>query len=364
MKLNTKTSIKFSLLIMLVLMVACGGEKGNNTSEADKSSDESKIAYSSITGTAFGFTTLNNSNVTANCKDGVGFKDEVKVDAQGKWQGQIDSSKFPCRLEVKANEQSYHSYISQAGSVNINPLTDLTITYASMQLPNTWYQSGMMTEEKLKSANAALVAELIKKEYSLDSKTDLFTTEIKTANPLHLAIQALFEAIQGSNTIENYNALLTLVKDGNLTQLPAKSDKVVINPLNIIVNTAACQQYDSGMIERYNYCASNVLPDFKEDQLITPFGEKCILTKAGSTLTVSNGKLTISAFINGEEEDEILSKSSVGVMFVASNPVSSSLDDVLYNVAISLLPDGQINGVTAGNEKGEPLVCSTTRVRA
>lgn len=364
MKLNTKKTCKLSLLLISVLMVACGGGNSNNTNEGGKQHDQSNTAYSTITGTAFAALALKDASVTAMCKDGIGFNDVVKVDAQGKWQGQIDSSKFPCRLEVKANEQSYHSYISQAGSVNINPLTDLVIAYASGQIPTIWYQSGIITDEKLKSANSALVGELIKKEYVLDNKTDVFNAEIKANNPIHLAIQALLEAIQGSNIIQDYNALLTLIKDGNLTQLPVKSNKVVVNPLNINVNTAACQQYDSGMIERYNYCASNVLPDFKEDQLITPFGEKCILTKVGSTLTVSNGKLTISAFINGEDEDMIPSKSSVGTLFVASNPVSSSLDDVLYNVGISFLPDGQINGVTASNEKGEPLVCATTRVPA
>ena len=164
----------------------------------------------------------NGKTVTASCKDSVGFKEEVVVDEHGVWLGQVDSSKFPCRLEVKANEHSYHSYISQAGRVNINPFTDLAIAYASTQLPATWYQSGSITVDQLKSANTALVNELIKKDYSLDSKTDLFTTEIKTVNPLHLAIQALLDAIQGSNSIQDYNALLTLIKDGNLSQLPEK----------------------------------------------------------------------------------------------------------------------------------------------
>ena len=362
-QINVKKTLKLSGLLSAILLVACGGsDNSNNTTEnKEVTNNPTEIAYATITGTAFAASALTDASVTANCKDNAGFKTAVKVDAQGKWQGQVDSSKLPCRLEVKANEQSYHSYISQAGNININPLTDLTIAYASTQVPTTWYQSGVMTDEKLKSANTAMIAELIKKGYSIDNKADLLTSEIKTANPIYQVIQALLDAIQSNNSIQDYNALLTLVKDGNLAQLPAKLDKVVTNPLKVNVNTTACKQYASGMIERYNYCASNVLPDFKEDQLITPFGEKCILTKAENTLTGSNVKLTISAFINRDEDDEILSKSSVGTMFVASNPVSSSSDDVLYNVGISFLPDGQINGVTAGNEKGESLVCASTR---
>ena len=76
---------------------------------------------------------------------------------------EIDTGKFPCRLEAKAEGQTYHSYIDHEGRVNINPLTDMVIAYASNQVPVTWYQSGSMTTEKLNSANSALVAELIKR---------------------------------------------------------------------------------------------------------------------------------------------------------------------------------------------------------
>lgn len=363
MLLNTKTTYRFTILLSTILLAACGG--GSDTSEEQvKQSDPPKTIYSTITGTAFTSLALKDASVSAICKDGVGFKDTVKVDAQGKWQGQVDSNKFPCRLEAKTNEQSYHSYISQAGSININPLTDLAIAYASTQMPATWYQSGTITEEKLKSANSALVAELIKKEYSLDNKTDVFNAEIKVNNPLHLAIQALLEAVQGSNSIQNYNALLTLIKDGNLAQLPVKLNKVVVNPLNININTAACQQYDTGMVERYNYCASNVLPNFKEDQLITPFGEKCTLTKEGDQLTLSNGKLTISARINQDEHDEIIQKNTtVGVLLEIVNPVSSTLDDVEHRVGMAIRPSGQINDGHAKNENGDILVCTSTRPR-
>lgn len=362
MHFNKKTTPKLSILFSILLLTACGSNNDPSTDVGVKQSDQTdKITYSTVSGTAFAASALKDATVTAICKDGVGFKNTVMVDEEGKWQGEVDSRKFPCRLEVKANGESYHSYIGQEGSVNINPFTDIALTYASTQMPAIWYQSGIITVDQLKLANSALVAELIKKEYALDGKVDVFNTITAINNPIHQAIQALLEAIQSGKSIQDYNALLTLVKDGNLAQLPIKPDSIVVSPLNLQVNTIACQQYESGMIERYNYCASNVLPDFKEEQLITPFGERCILTKEGSLLTVSNGKITISAIINKDEDDEIPTKTSVGTLFVASNSVSSTLDDVLYNVGISFFPSGQINGVTAGNEKGESLVCATTR---
>ncbi|MBL2057181.1 hypothetical protein ELJ02_40570, partial [Klebsiella pneumoniae] len=81
--------------------------------------------------------------------------------------------------EAKAEGQTYHSYIDHEGRVNINPLTDMVVAYASNQVPVTWYQSGSMTTEKLNSANSALVAELIKKGYGINNDMDLFTAEMK-----------------------------------------------------------------------------------------------------------------------------------------------------------------------------------------
>lgn len=364
MRFNMNIICKISGLLSVILLIACGGENSNSVSEAKISqSNQNEVTYKLISGTAFSTSALNGANVTAICKDGIGFKNTVNVNTEGKWQGEVDNSKFPCRLQVKANGQSYYSYVEREGNVNINPLTDMVVAYASNQVPATWYQSGTMATEKLNSANFALVTELIKKGYGVNNDVDLFNAEMKANNPIHQAIQELLEAIKNNRNIKDYDALLMLIKDGNLSQLPMKSDQILVNPLNINIDTTACQQYDSGIIERYNYCTSNVLPDFKEDQLITPFGEKCNLTKVGDMLTVSNGKLTISTFINKDENDGIPSKTSIGTLFVVSNSVSSAQEDVLYNIGISFLADGQINGISAGNGKGDALVCATTRSR-
>ncbi|MDO1747266.1 hypothetical protein Q2349_27170, partial [Escherichia coli] len=101
--------------------------------------------YKLISGTAFSSSVLNCANVTAICIYGPGFKDKVIAIAHGQWQVEIDTSIFPCRLEAKAEGQTYHSYIDHEGRVNINPLTDMVVAYASNQVPVTWYQSGSMT---------------------------------------------------------------------------------------------------------------------------------------------------------------------------------------------------------------------------
>lgn len=323
MQFNKKTMFKLSILFSTILLAACGsnGDPATDTG-AKQSSQPDKTTYSVVTGTAFTTSALKDATVTAICKDGVGFKNVVTVDGQGKWKGEVDSRKFPCRLEVQASGVSYHSYIAQEGSVNINPFTDLAITYASTQMPVIWYQSGVMTVDQLKSANAALVAELIKKEYALDGKVDVFNAEVVTNNPVQLAIQALLEAIQSSKSIQDYNALLTLVKDGNLSLLP-KNATVVKNTLPVVFkfNTNACQLLPVvGNMQNYNKCSDKVIDDFTENNLVdVNSDEKCILVKQGSIVTLTKGGQTVSALLDKEQED------GLGISFDKDGLVLSDL---------------------------------------
>lgn len=45
---------------------------------------------------------------------------------------------------------------------------------------------------------------------------------MKANNPIHQAIQELLEAIQNNRNIKDYDSLLMLIKDGNLSQVPEK----------------------------------------------------------------------------------------------------------------------------------------------
>lgn len=355
MKLNTKKKCMLNLFLISILITGCGGDNSNDSSVVIEPTDQFEIEYSTITGTAFAESTLNGKTVTASCKDSVGFKEEVVVDEHGLWLGQVDSSKFPCRLEVKANEHSYHSYISQAGRVNINPFTDLAIAYASTQLPATWYQSGSITVDQLKSANTALVNELIKKDYSLDSKTDLFTTEIKTVNPLHLAIQALLDAIQDSNSIQDYNALLTLIKDGNLSQLPEKlknqNTETNLDDLPNVTdfslnkfNNKACTWVEN-TTELYINCNKDVMSDFKNLSLVSIIGisesgiltKPCEIYKYGENLTLQTGGKSITAQFTSQGFDQIYYQNDENQIVVSASPSKNR-----FNTATLVFRDNKL----------------------
>ncbi|WP_284879569.1 hypothetical protein [Acinetobacter variabilis] len=345
------------------LLSACGGSgssDSSNSSTNESNNNLTQTTYAEISGVAFANKALASAEVNAICKDGSGFKSKVSTNQDGAWSGEVNASQFPCRIEVQA-DRKYYGYAQKAGNVNVNPLTDLSIAYGSSQLPEIWYKSGVISTDKLNLGQFELLTELIKKGYGIENNVDIFNGKVEIADPIHQVIQNLLEAIRTGNTIKDYDALLILVKDGNLSFIPDKPNSALVDPLNIQVNTGACVPYDPKEFGRYEYCNSSVLPDFEEDQLISVFGQKCVLTKVGEILSITDGKLTISARINQDKDDAILVQYSEGALFAAVNPNPLDADDVTHNVAISLLPSGQINGVTAGNDQGDALYCASTR---
>ncbi|MFU8925228.1 hypothetical protein [Acinetobacter puyangensis] len=316
------------------------------------------MTYSTVKGTAFATTALKDAIVTAICKDNVGFTTEVKVDAQGQWQGKIDNSKFPCRLEVKSANQTYHSYVTQVGYVNINPLTDLAIASASSQIPSTWYKTeAELSNDKIKSANLALINELNKKDYSVNSQNDLFITEINADDQTHQTIAALLNAIDKSSSVQDYQALVTLIKDGNLNQIPNKIKDNIPNLSNkITLDLSACKPHSNTNQTFHEYCSENVLVDFKEEQLISTSGQKCTLSKEQNTLTITDGKTTVSTLINNEEDDYVFGD--------GENWTLVAKDSNNTNISMSWnTQDGWVGLITAQSLQQESLVCASTRPR-
>lgn len=364
MRFNMNIICKISGLLLVILLIACGGENSNSVSEAKISqSNQNEVTYKLISGTAFSTSALNGANVTAICKDGIGFKNTVNVNAQGKWQGEVDNSKFPCRLQVKANGQSYYSYVEREGNVNINPLTDMVVAYASNQVPATWYQSGTMTTEKLNSANSALVAELIKKGYGINNDADLFNAEMKLNSPIHQAIQELLEAIKNNENIKDYDALLMLIKDGNLSQLPKKVD-ILNNSIPIIFNfnTNACQILPAlENMQQYNKCSDKVINNFIESNLVAADSdEKCILVKKGNKVSLTKGNQTVSALLDQELEDGMSFTFDEGELEIVDIMINTGpyTDINTYSqIGLDFSNDGKLRGVVGKSPTVAPMNC-------
>ncbi|WP_133976181.1 hypothetical protein [Acinetobacter calcoaceticus] len=352
---------KLTGLFSIILLVACGGENSDSVNEMQiVESKQAEVTYKVVVGTAFSNSALNGANVTAICKDGAGFKSSVVVNAQGQWQGELDSSKLPCRLQVKANGQSYHSYIDQERDVNINPLTDMVIAYASNQIPVTWYQSGIMTTEKLKSSNSAFVAELIKKGYGIDNDVDLFNVEVKANSSIHQAIQELLEAIEN---IKDYEALLTLIKDGNLSQLP-KNVEVLDNSIPIIFNfnTNACQMLPaSENMQPYNKCSDKVLNDFVESNLVAADSdEKCVLVKQGNKVSLTKGNQKVSALLDKEQEDGgafVFDEDKLDIVDLVINTGPYADINTYSQIGLNFSNDGRLRAVVGKSPTVSSMNC-------
>lgn len=168
---------------------------------------------------------LRNTNIAATCADGSGFLDNVVSDAQGNFSGQVTTAALPCALVVTNPDSGvqYFSLATQAGRVNITSLTSLVIAFASQQAGSDWLLNGdwQSTASQLPLAQTLLGKALIKAGYNLPEGVFLpLTTEFKVGDDWDKVLDQLQAAIQ-SNSIGSFDALVNLIKDGNLSSLPA-----------------------------------------------------------------------------------------------------------------------------------------------
>ncbi|MFW1858393.1 hypothetical protein [Acinetobacter defluvii] len=303
-----RNNIKMNLGIVITtaFLTACGGGGNNDDNTPVKETPkDSQIRYNQLTGTAFSATPLEAASVTAVCKDGTGFKAKVTTDAQGKWKGDVNSTQLPCRLEVISDQQVYHGYAIKTGNVNLNPLTDLLIANATNQVPSIWYKTGSGIDEgRLKASNQALIKELKNKGYSIDESKDLINTVSNLSSSEYQVIKDLTLAIAASKTIVDINALLLLVKDGNLTQIPQKLDIVIPWKINLLACASTSLPTSSG--SQYGKCSSDILTDFEENNLIDlNSNDICSLKKQGDTITLKKNATVLSVILDQEPQDGV-----------------------------------------------------------
>lgn len=353
------TQAKLGLLLITSFLTACGDGGGSDSNISGDQPKANQVSYGEISGTAFSNTVLTSAHVTALCKNGSGFKSSVNTNDKGEWKGEVDKNQFPCRIEINTNTQQYHGYAVKEGNVNINPLTDVVIANASTQIPTVWYKSGTNIDEtKLKSSSDDLIKGLKNKGYDVDDSSNFFGKKLDETSKEFQIVKDLFSAIEKSTTIEDFNALLLLLKDGNFSQIPQKI-AIGDNLPNLEINSNACIKQDD---VNYDHCNSTFINDFTESQLITPMGEPCTLTKVNDKLMLSNGKVTISTYLNGEEQDlAVIPSANVpgdSILLYAGNS-----DGVGVNFGYSISRK-QIMVSGAGSQKendSNSLVCSTIR---
>lgn len=170
---------RFTLLAFAIALTLTGC--GGSSSGSGSSSTAPSLSGTAATGAA-----INNGTVTAVCANGLGFQNPVTTDAQGKWTGTLtDASALPCALQVTFTrapdpERTLHSFASSVGTINITPLTDLTLALALGSDPAAWFTSlnatSAVTAAELDTAANDFLAALVTKGYSKPSTGNPFTT--------------------------------------------------------------------------------------------------------------------------------------------------------------------------------------------
>lgn len=318
MKLIPSAKIVFPLFFA-TLLSACGGGGGSNSTNSNvpvqNNSQEQKenipevkpqptIDYVTLKGGAHDDGSHFNFKVIAKCQNNSGFKQGVISDGNSKWEGEVDRTQLPCKLQFQSKDNYYHAYaFDEKSLVNINPFTDLIIATASQQSPAVWFESNYaLTQDELKQTEAKIKNELIVKDYLIDEDTKLLTDQIYYAQPYYKALAMFKQALTDSKTLKNYLELTDLVKKGQIDAIPFAPEQYKRLNINFSVCSGVAYQ---GKTELLTHCSQELMSDFQSTKLKQKSSDECLIAKVGDTISLSSAGKSFSVRINQQAEDKI-----------------------------------------------------------
>ncbi|MCC1496662.1 carboxypeptidase-like regulatory domain-containing protein [Alcanivorax sp. 1008] len=329
---SVKTPWTVSLVASLFLALSgCGGGSGGG-------------GGSTLSGTAAVGAAIVGGTVTARCADGSSFTQAVTTDADGSWSGKIDSSALPCALRVSGGTPpvTLHGYASTTGTTNITPLTDLALAQATSQTPAAWFSAFAGTPVDVDAAADQLVDALTDAGFTVPASGNPFTTPFAAdGTGWDGLLDDLKQAIEDDPALADYAALVTLVKDGNLsTSLPdappppsfsiSGTISGATDSVNVIwetrvdgsiyhdggnTNGAVSFTYGDGLAEGTNW--SVVINT-------APAGQTCTVTNGSGTLTADVDNVQISC------QDDVVS----GDTYSIAGTISGASASVLWETRV------------------------------
>lgn len=212
---------------------------GCNSSSSSSNNNQAGISYD-FSGTAATGKAIVGGTVTAKCANSISTNDFVSTavtDGNGKWSANLAAgAELPCAIEVSGGNpaQILHSYASTIGTVNITPLTDLSLAVALGDDPANWFASFAGDPiTNLEDAATALVSSLDNKGFSTPNSTDNIFTQPFDAN--HSGWDKVLDQLQitidkGTDT---YQDLLTTLAAGGIDGLDSNLPEAVIPSFTI-----------------------------------------------------------------------------------------------------------------------------------
>jgi hypothetical protein len=139
-------------------LAACGGGGGGGTANA--------ATPAVLSGTAAVGTPIVGATVSVRCANGL-TATSSPTGSMGQWQVSLTDQVFPCAVQLNggtinsvANTTQLHSIALTSGTINVTPLTDLMVAFAShAAVPSAWFaslQSSGLTSVDANSLHAAL----------------------------------------------------------------------------------------------------------------------------------------------------------------------------------------------------------------
>ena len=220
-----------------LVLTGCDNHGGGDTPPADETS--------TLSGTAAFGAPIAGGSVRARCRNGGGFSGNVTTGSNGQFSGQVPKAALPCALQITggnlpAGYTRLHSLATQAGNVNITPLTDLLLALSVNEAAGRKLAEWFADPSRLADVGAGLQAALEQLEQALvdagyeipenfDPLRASFTPDPAT-DPYDALLEALAEAIEESASYEDYAALLDAFTAGSTPTLPEPVEEEPTDP--------------------------------------------------------------------------------------------------------------------------------------
>lgn len=205
-----------AIVAACIFLAGCGGSSGEETqNEPIKTTDTVTLSGTAATGAP-----VSEAEVSAKCSDGSGFVSLVNTKLNGGYEGQVDPDALPCALRVSKSSDNIllHSLATSAGITNITPLTDMTISLASSDTPENWFNSASAFDviSTITTVKQSLLTTLKAAGFTLPSDDfDPFNQAFSIGDTADLLLDDIQKSLVASNTLESYSDLINVIKDGN-----------------------------------------------------------------------------------------------------------------------------------------------------
>ena len=350
---NMDTHFRHRLLLGTLfgtfLLAGCSGSSGSGSDEPTPvtPTPQAPATTESLSGTAAIGAAITDGTVTAICSDGTGFTEAVTTDANGNWSGEVTNGAMPCALQVTGGNPpvTLHSYATTAGTVNITPLTDMIMASATGQTPADWFANFDGTPVDTSTASTSLLNSFAAKGFDIPAAGNPMTTPfVADGTGWDGLLDDIGDAIDNDPAIDGYDALVTLIRDGNLANLPAPPPAEMFSISGTIsgaTGTVIWETRVAGSIVR-DGGDSNGTVVFSPAAGIgegsnwsvvintAPAGQTCLVTDGNGTLTadVDNVAITCADIVVGPTNYSIS-----GTVAGASGPVTWELrkDGAFHN---------------------------------